>query len=65
MTETKYEPCPFCGGQPQMESVTFKGKLMFCLACNNIECLINPVTPFCLNRGAAKRMWNGRQKNEP
>jgi Lar family restriction alleviation protein len=53
MTENKLKPCPFCGGEAQIQGGHFRGAWIMCL-----DCFVE--TPFFKSVIAAIAAWNRR-----
>ena len=58
MQEIKIKPCPFCGGDAELQSADFKGAVWF-VVCHKCEIK----TFFFSSPAKAARRWNRRAKN--
>jgi hypothetical protein len=54
-------PCPFCGHAPEQDKTMItEGHYIYRIACENNECLVNPVTDGNTSFDGAAASWNPR-----
>ena len=57
MSKTKLAPCPWCGKEPELETIG-TNDVKYYYSCNNIKCLVTPCTAAYKDKKSATRAWN-------
>lgn len=63
---TVLKPCPFCGGQAEVERIfanSTQVRYMVCCLNYNSDCLIQPETPWLESEEEAIEEWNRRAED--
>lgn len=62
MSDIKLKPCPFCGGEGQINKLFSTWK--WSVSCSNVDCPVHPETEGTQIREEAAEIWNRRIANE-
>ena len=64
MSEIKLLPCPFCGGEAELNRTIFKGREMYSVSCKHkFDCTIG-TTFLRESKEEAIKLWNTRKPME-